>query len=340
MGVCKLGVCGELYEEKLVVGKGDFVFIDVIGNGGSDNVWRVLCLRNREQLAIKEFSKGKVLAKHSVQLVLNEVKILGMLQHPFIVNLHYAFSDNLKLLLVTDLLEGGDLRYHLKRKKAFSESEVKFLASCLVSAIEYLQCNEVIHRDLKPENLVFDRAGYLHMSGFGAASAQSHSNGFNYPGTPGYMAPEVLCRMSCSLTSDYFSLGVILYELIVGERPYTGKTRREIREQIISSGAGLSRKHLEGHWSCEIGDFVNRLLVRKATSRLGARGVGELKAHPWLQDVQWEQLYRKQLRPPYCPGQVSVPRAPCIHSGHRPIQYTASYEALFSRYYYDKDAQK
>ena len=118
---------------------------------------------------MKEMAKARILAKKSVNSVMNERKILSYIKHSFIVNMQYAFQDRESLYLVMDLMPGGDLRYHLGRQKHFSEEQTKFMMCCVVLGLEYIHNNGVIHRDIKPENLVFDSKGYLCITDFGIA---------------------------------------------------------------------------------------------------------------------------------------------------------------------------
>ena len=129
-----------------------------------------------------------------------------------------------------DLLLGGDCRYHIARKRRFSQVETKFLIACLIMALEEVHSEKIIHRDIKPENLIFDNDGYLRLTDFGIARYVTPDNAKETSGTPGYMAPEVLCRNNHNLVSDFFAVGVIGHECMLGRRPYTGRTRHEIRE--------------------------------------------------------------------------------------------------------------
>jgi len=129
-----------------------------------------------------------------------------------------------------DLLLGGDLRYHIARKRKFNEDVTKFFIACLIHALEAVHGVGIIHRDIKPENLVFDNQGYLRLTDFGVASMLRPDNSIETSGTPGYMAPEVMCRKNHGIAADYFAVGVIAFECMQGRRPYIGKSRREIKE--------------------------------------------------------------------------------------------------------------
>ena len=135
-----------------------------------------------------------------------------------------------------DLLLGGDLRFHLARQKKFNEEQTRFFCACLILALETVHGHMIIHRDIKPENLVFDEHGYLKLTDFGIAREwiADVDNSNETSGTPGYMAPEVMCKRNHGIAADYFAIGVIAWECMFGRRPYLGKTRREIREHIVS----------------------------------------------------------------------------------------------------------
>jgi serine/threonine kinase 32/serum/glucocorticoid-regulated kinase 2 len=133
-----------------------------------------------------------------------------------------------------DLLTGGDLRYHIARHRRFSEEQTKFFITCILVSLDYIHSKSIVHRDIKPENLVFDDKGYLRVTDFGIARIWNPDNSKETSGTPGYMAPEVMCRQNHGVAVDYFAVGVIGYECMFGKRPYIGKNRKEIRDHILS----------------------------------------------------------------------------------------------------------
>jgi len=125
-------------------------------------------------------------------------------------------------------------------------------------------------------------------------------------GTPGYMAPEVMCRQNHGLTADYFAVGVIAYECMMGRRPYVGRNRREIREQILCRQVQIKRYEIPEGWSVEAADFINRCLQRKPQNRIGfINGTDELKQHAWFKNFDWHQLACKRVHSPYVPD-ISV----------------------------------
>ena len=279
-----------------------FTMLYPIGKGGFGRVWRVEQRRTKLHFAMKEMLKCRVVAKRSTHSVLNERKLLVVLKHPLIVNMQYAFQDRENLYLIMDLKTGGDLRYHLSQQKRFSEAQTRFFVGCLISSLEYLHENKVIHRDIKPENLVLDGKGYLHVTDFGIARVYTPENSQDTSGTPGYMAPEVICKQNHSFAADYFAVGVLVYEFMQGRRPYVGKNRKEIRDQIISKQVQLRRQDIPPEWTVEAGDFANKLLQRKAQNRLGFNGIQEIKNHAWLRSFPWEGLLDRSVQPEFVPN--------------------------------------
>ena len=142
--------------------------------------------------ALKEMNKAKIIKKNSVASILNERELLAQLKHPFIINMHYAFQDKENLYIVTDLIEGGDLRYHMRTRKTFTEQEAKFLIACAVAGLEYMHANGVLHRDIKPENILMGEDGYIRITDMGISRMWTPDNANDTSGTPGYMAPEIM----------------------------------------------------------------------------------------------------------------------------------------------------
>ena len=167
--------------------------------------------------------------------------------------MHYSFEDRDNLYLVIDLMSGGDLRYHIGKHRRFTEEQtskifktfqfshsdrcfasLEFFIACMLLCLEYLHKNAILHRDIKPENLVFDENGYLRITDLGIARLWNPENSKDTSGTPGYMAPEVMCRQNHTYAVDYFAIGVMGYEFMLGRRPYVGRSRKEIRDMIFA----------------------------------------------------------------------------------------------------------
>ena len=292
-------------------------------------------------------SKLKVLDKKSEKSINTEREFLSKLHNSFIVNMHYAFQDAENLYLVMDLMPGGDLRFHLSRHKRFSEEQTRFFICCIIIALEYIHSNNVIHRDIKPENLVLDENGYVRLTDFGIAKENKPDNKSETSGTPGYMSPEVMKSLNHSFPVDFFALGVIGYEFMKGERPYVGRNRKEIKEQILARQAELKLEDITEGWSKESADFINRALIRKPENRIGYKGIIELKKHPWLKYYPWEMLYQKNLPSPFIPeNKDNFDRRYCESSDviaedtklrYEEILMDDIYDIAFKNFYYNTD---
>ena len=248
-------------------------------------------------------SKVKIIDKKSEKNIKKEREFLSYLHHPFIINMKYSFQDFENLYLVMDLLKGGDLRYHINKKKKFTETQTKFFISCLILGLEYIHKNNIIHRDIKPENLVCDEKGYIRITDFGIAKIRKNNNSNDTSGTPGYISPEVLLGKNHSFNVDFFAIGIMGYEFMMGTRPYLGKNKREIKNAILRKQAKISEYDLPLGWSLDSMKFINECLKRKECKRLGFNnGILELKFHPWFNDFDWEKLLNKKIEAPFIPG--------------------------------------
>ena len=281
--------------------KSSFDFIGIIGRGGFGKVWKVLYKKTKKIYAMKKMSKCKIIDKRSERSIKAERDLLSIMNHPFIINMHFCFQDLDFLYIAMDLLTGGDLRYQIFKQKIFYEEQTKFFISCIILSLEYIHTNNILHRDLKPENLVMDSQGYLRLTDFGIAKIYRKENNKDTSGTPGYMAPEVMNGQNHTIAVDYFALGVIGYELMMRKRPYLGKNRKEIKEKIMSHQVQVKKSMVPQGWSVESADFINRLLQRKPANRLGLRGPTEVKEHLWFKGYDWKNLYLGKLKAPFLP---------------------------------------
>jgi len=232
---------------------------------------------------------------------MNENMVLREVDSPFIIPMKYAFQDRENLYLAMPNLSGGDLRYHLIQRRVFNENETRFMMASIILALEHIHSKGIIHRDLKPENLVFDNKGYIFLTDFGIAKYWRPENSEDTSGTPGYMAPEVLCRRNHSYSVDYYALGVIMYECMVGKRPYLGKTRKEIKEQVLAKQATVKSTDVAGTWSNEAIHLCNGLIQRKRIRRLGENGAIEIRNHPFFKSFNWDNLEQGMLKAPFVP---------------------------------------
>ncbi|KAI0924058.1 hypothetical protein AcV5_009419 [Taiwanofungus camphoratus] len=226
------------------------------------------------------------------------------IDHPFVVNLRYAFQDDENCFFVLDLMLGGDLRFHLERLGSLSESAVRFYVAELSSALAYLHDHRIIHRDIKPDNILLDDQGHAHLTDFNIAVHYSERRPLTgVAGSMAYMAPEILTKRGYTYTIDWWSLGVCAYELIFGRRPFRGKTNSDLTHSISKDSLRFP-EDAESKCSRDGMQVLRSFLDREPTRRMGwktSEGMEALRRHPWFDSIDWDTLEDKIQVPPFIP---------------------------------------
>ncbi|XP_076141152.1 ribosomal protein S6 kinase alpha-2 isoform X3 [Alosa pseudoharengus] len=230
-----------------------------------------------------------------------ERDILAEVNHPFIVKLHYAFQTEGKLYLILDFLRGGDLFTRLSKEVMFTEEDVKFYLAELALALDHLHSLGIIYRDLKPENILLDEEGHIKITDFGLSkeAIENDKRAYSFCGTIEYMAPEVVNRRGHTQSADWWSFGVLMFEMLTGSLPFQGKDRKETMALILKAKLGMPQ-----FLSPEVQSLIRALFKRNPTNRLGAGpdGVEEIKRHPFFATIDWNKLYRREIKPPFKPA--------------------------------------
>jgi serine/threonine protein kinase len=268
-----------------------------------------------------------------------ERDILSQLNHPFIINLHFSFQDQDKLYLVMDLVKGEDLRNYLIIKKQMNEEQTKFLIGCIVLGLEYLHFNLIAHRDIKPENIILDEKGYAKITDFGLSTHISEINTKNSPGTYSYMAPEVLFHQPSNCSLDYYSLGIIVYELMNGMRPYLEVGAAQTRKYLSENQFSMKRHAVPEGWGIESADFINRLLQKNPKMRLGSSGIKEIKNHCWFRGFNFSDLYNFKIKSPIEISHNKVkmkikPIDKSVYKRYNQIMKSSEYKTAFKNFLY------
>lgn len=204
--------------------------------------------------------------------------------------------------MVLDLMLGGDLRFHLDRNGNLKEEVVRFYVAELACALDYLHNLQIVHRDIKPDNVLLDERGHVHLTDFNIAVHFSSRRPLtSIAGSMAYMAPEVLRKRGYLSSVDWWSLGVMAYELLFGRRPFRGKTNSALTHSIMNDRCGFP-ENVETIVSKETISCIKGLLERDTTKRMGCRnGIEDFKQHPWFIGIDWHALVRKELVPPFEP---------------------------------------
>lgn len=217
------------------IGVDDFELIRVIGKGSFGKVTLVRKKTSGTLYAMKVLNKSHILKRKQIEHTKTERRVLGTMNHPFIVKLHYAFQTPSKLYFVLDYAAGGELFFHLTRMKRFPEHVAQFYAAELASALDSLHQIGVIYRDLKPENILLDREGHVKLADFGLAKegvSDPICGATSLCGTPEYLSPEVLNRQGHGHAVDWWNLGMVLYEMLTGLPPWYTTDKSVLFERI------------------------------------------------------------------------------------------------------------
>lgn len=206
------------------------------------------------------------------------------------------------MFMVLDLMLGGDLRFHLDRNGNLKEEVVRFYVAELACALDYLHNLQIVHRDIKPDNVLLDEKGHAHLTDFNIAVHFSPKRPLtSIAGSMAYMAPEVLGKRGYLSSVDWWSLGVMAYELLFGRRPFRGKTNSALTHSIMNDRCGFP-ENVDTIVSKDTISCIKGLLERDTSKRMGCRnGLNDFKSHPWFADIDWDALIRKQVIPPFEP---------------------------------------
>uniref|UniRef100_A0A8C2YKK8 Serine/threonine-protein kinase N2 n=1 Tax=Chinchilla lanigera TaxID=34839 RepID=A0A8C2YKK8_CHILA len=280
----------------------DFRCCAVLGRGHFGKVLLAEYKHTNEMFAIKALKKGDIVARDEVDSLMCEKRIfetVNSVRHPFLVNLFACFQTKEHVCFVMEYAAGGDLMMHI-HTDVFSEPRAVFYAACVVLGLQYLHEHKIVYRDLKLDNLLLDTEGFVKIADFGLCK-----EGMGYGdrtstfcGTPEFLAPEVLTETSYTRAVDWWGLGVLIYEMLVGESPFPGDDEEEVFDSIVNDEVRYPR-----FLSTEAISIMRRLLRRNPERRLGAgeKDAEDVKKHPFFRLIDWNALMDKKLKPPFVP---------------------------------------
>ncbi|KAM7254052.1 hypothetical protein ACFE04_031734 [Oxalis oulophora] len=310
------------------MGADDFELLTMIGKGAFGEVRVCREKTTGQPYAMKKLKKSEMLRRGQVEHVKAERNLLAEVDSNCIVKLYCSFQDEEYLYLIMEYLPGGDMMTLLMRKDTLTEDEARFYVAETVLAIESIHKHNYIHRDIKPDNLLLDRFGHLRLSDFGLCkpldcsnlqedfSVASNANGgsqnadrpkrtqqeqlqhwqknrrmlaYSTVGTPDYIAPEVLLKKGYGLECDWWSLGAIMYEMLVGYPPFYSDDPMSTCRKIVNWKTHLKFPD-EAMLSLEAKDLISKLLCN-VNQRLGSNGADEIKAHSWFEGTDWDNIY-------------------------------------------------
>ncbi|KAF7806136.1 serine/threonine-protein kinase AtPK1/AtPK6-like [Senna tora] len=288
------------------IGPGDFQILRVVGQGAFGKVFLVRKKCDPSDgadgdgiFAMKVMRKETIIKKNHVDYMKAERDILTKVVHPFIVQLRYSFQTKSKLYLILDFINGGHLFFHLYRQGIFSEDQARIYTAEIVSAVSHLHKSGIVHRDLKPENILMDAEGHVMLTDFGMAKEIDESGRSNsLCGTIEYMAPEIILAKGHNKEADWWSIGILLYEMLTGKAPFTHANRKKLQEKIVKE-----KVKLPPMVSSEAHSLLKGLLQKDPSIRLGngPNGDEQIKTHKWFRSINWKKLEAREFQPKFKP---------------------------------------
>ncbi|KAG5679043.1 hypothetical protein PVAND_008643 [Polypedilum vanderplanki] len=290
------------HSQSMVMSLDSFRLLSVLGRGHFGKVILSQYRNTGEYFAIKALKKGDIIARDEIESLLSEKRIFEVantMRHPFLVNLFACFQTEQHVCFVMEYAAGGDLMMHI-HTDVFSEPRAVFYASCVVLGLQYLHENKIIYRDLKLDNLLLDTEGYVKIADFGLCK---EGMGFGdrtgtFCGTPEFLAPEVLTETSYTRSVDWWGLGVLIFEMLVGESPFPGDDEEEVFDSIVNDEVRYPR-----FLSLEAIAIMRRLLRKNPERRLGSseRDAEDVKRQAFFRGISWDDLLLRKVKPPFVP---------------------------------------
>ena len=278
----------------------DFKVLKIIGRGSFGKVSLVEYIPTKEIYAMKSLKKDILIEQEQIENTLLEKKILESINYPLLCNLIFCFQTKERIFFVMPFLSGGELFQHLRKFRTFDEKKVKFYGAQIALALEYLHEKGIVYRDLKPENILMDENGYLRLADFGMAKQlENNEKAMSFCGTPEYLAPEIIIGKGHDKNADWWSFGILLYEMLCGLPPFYVENLERMYE-LIKSGPLKFPKRIQ--LSDEAKDVIKKLLERDVNKRLGNKGINEIKEHPFFKDIDFDLIVQKKIPAPYIPN--------------------------------------
>ncbi|KAI8360812.1 camp-dependent protein kinase 10 [Blakeslea trispora] len=276
----------------------DYEFIETLGTGTFGRVWLSKQRNTKQYYAVKVLRKADVVRLKQVEHINSERQVLSQINFPFIVQLYCTFQNDQNLFMLQEFVIGGELFRHLRKLGRFPVDTARFYAAEIVLALEYLHSKDIIYRDLKPENILLDHRGYVKITDFGFAKKVVDRT-WTLCGTPEYLAPEVIQSKGHSKSVDWWSLGVLIFEMMAGYPPFYDDNHFGIYERILSG-----KVQYPNYFDSTSKDLLKKLLVIDRTRRLGnlKDGADDVKRHKWFRHTDWCSLLNKTVRAPIIPA--------------------------------------
>uniref|UniRef100_F7G6Y7 Protein kinase C n=1 Tax=Monodelphis domestica TaxID=13616 RepID=F7G6Y7_MONDO len=275
----------------------DFILHKMLGKGSFGKVFLAEFKKTNEFFAVKALKKDVVLMDDDVECTMVEKRVLSLAwEHPFLTHVYCTFQTEENLFFVMEYLNGGDLMYHIQNCHKFELSRATFYAAEIILGLQFLHSKGIIYRDLKLDNILLDKDGHIKIADFGMCKENMFGDmrTSTFCGTPDYIAPEILLGQKYNTSVDWWSFGVLLYEMLIGQSPFHGQDEEELFHSIRMDNP------LYPNWlQKDAKDLLVKLFVREPERRLGVKG--DIRLHTFFREINWEDLERKEIEPPFKP---------------------------------------
>lgn len=267
---------------------------------GTGSFGRVRIAKNRktgEYVAMKIMKKMDIVKSKQADHISNEIKILAMIDHPFVITFGGFTQDDKNLYLALELINGGELFTYLRGVGRFPVDQARFYIAQIVTIFDYLHSKNIIYRDLKPENILIHKSGYLKLTDFGFAKVVEGRT-YTLCGTPEYLAPEIILNKGHGKPVDWWTTGILLYEMIAGIDPFNDEDPMTVYQKILKG-----KIKFPSGFDSNAKSIVKHLLDQDLTKRYGnlKNGVKDITNHRFFKGFNWDKLIKKELDPPYIP---------------------------------------
>ncbi|XP_034354651.1 protein kinase C delta type isoform X2 [Arvicanthis niloticus] len=293
----KNGTYGKIWEGSTQCRLENFTFLKVLGKGSFGKVLLAELKGKDRYFAIKCLKKDVVLIDDDVECTMVEKRVLALAwENPFLTHLICTFQTKEHLFFVMEFLNGGDLMYHIQDKGRFELYRAMFYAAEIICGLQFLHSKGIIYRDLKLDNVMLDKDGHIKIADFGMCKENifGENRASTFCGTPDYIAPEILQGLKYSFSVDWWSFGVLLYEMLIGQSPFHGDDEDELFESIRTDTPHYPR------WiTKESKDIMEKLFERDPVKRLGV--TGNIRSHPFFKTINWSLLENRKVEPPFKP---------------------------------------
>ena len=273
----------------------DFKYLKLIGVGTYGKVFLVSDKKSKNLYAVKELIKKSILTEVQMKNIKIEREIMIKFDYPFLMKLEYAFENEKKFYFLSKFMIGGELNFHIYKENYFSEQKAKFYAAEILLAINHLHKNKIIYRDLKPENVLIDRDGHIKLTDFGLSKICNNRDCRTKTlcGTPEYMCPDMIFGNDYGIEIDFWSFGVVLYEMLSGYLPF-----KILPEDKMNKSIFTHKIKMFDHFSKEAKDIINHLLILNPAKRYNFE---KIKKHKFFSGINWKNLVKKMVIPPFIP---------------------------------------